>query len=309
MPYPAEHSARIREPGDFEAGSFRSKDIAEGIRIILGKLKDSGKWETQAYRFSIEKFTAQEAKKWLKDHDIDYISFEPATGKMNGFKFCDKEIKDIDDKGVVSFYFSAFDNVDSDNDITKRGAFSKTMVENRKRIKHVKNHDISLVPGVIKELGEDAVGAWARSQLILGTQTGHDTYEEYKAGAITEHSFRFDYMKYEDIADPNDKYSRIRTVSEYKLWEVSSLTGWGANEMTPTIDVKGEAKLWHDLEVLLKLKNGDFSDEYLKKVEQKITEILKHLQTLRATTDESEPEPFNAIKYLQTNLKILNNAI
>jgi uncharacterized protein len=210
---------------------------------------------------------------------------------MNGYKYLDSPVKDIDEKGIVTFYFSKFDNIDSDNDITKKGAFAKTIVENAKRIKHVKNHDIYVVPGVLKELGEDDFGAWARSQLILSTQTGHDTFEEYKAGAITEHSFRFDYIKFEDIADPQDKYNRVRTVTEYKLWEVSSLTGWGANEMTPVIDIKSEAKLWHDLEVLLKLQKGQFSDEYLQKAERKINEILKHLQTLRATTKEPEPEP------------------
>lgn len=35
--------------------------------------------ETQAYRFAKNKFTPQEAKSWLKKHDIKYISFEAAS--------------------------------------------------------------------------------------------------------------------------------------------------------------------------------------------------------------------------------------
>jgi HK97 family phage prohead protease len=224
------------------------------------------------------------------------------VNNMNGYKSLESPVKDISEKGIVSFYFSKFDNVDSDNDITKKGAFSKTMVDNRKRIKHVKNHDISIVPGVIKELGEDEYGAFAVSQLILGTQTGRDTYEEYKAGAITEHSFRFDYVKFQDALEGKE---RLRTVTEYKLWEVSSLTAWGANEMTPVFDIKSEANLLGQLDKLMKLTKGSFTDDYLKMVENRITEILQHLKTLRATTDEPEPEPFDAAKYLFNNLTIL----
>jgi hypothetical protein len=78
-PYPNEHSARIKNPDSFEKDSFRRKKIETGISIIIGRLKGETTTTTQAYRFSIKNFTATEAKKWLKDHDIKYISFEPAT--------------------------------------------------------------------------------------------------------------------------------------------------------------------------------------------------------------------------------------
>lgn len=78
MPYPNFHSARIRNPGDFKEDSFRTKNIASGINIIVGRLKGKTTTTTQAYRFDKDKFTAAEAKKWLKDHDIKYLSFEAA---------------------------------------------------------------------------------------------------------------------------------------------------------------------------------------------------------------------------------------
>jgi hypothetical protein len=68
-------------PDSFQADTMRSKDIAPGIRIIIGKKPGSSSMETQAYRFDSGKFTADEAKAWLKDHKIEYISFEAATGK------------------------------------------------------------------------------------------------------------------------------------------------------------------------------------------------------------------------------------
>ena len=82
MPYPNEHSARVRDPGDFQSDSFRRKNIEKGIDLILGKLKGESSMTTQAYRFDKTIFTVVEAKKWLKDHKINYISFEPAAKNM-----------------------------------------------------------------------------------------------------------------------------------------------------------------------------------------------------------------------------------
>jgi len=78
MPYPNEHAARIREPSRFDPESFRSKDLKNGIRIILGKLKGEDSMTVQAYRFSLDQFTSEEAKKWLEDNKVSYLKFELA---------------------------------------------------------------------------------------------------------------------------------------------------------------------------------------------------------------------------------------
>lgn len=81
-PYPNEHAARIESPDKFKEDSFRSKPVTEGVRIIIGRYKeDDGKTHVQAYRLHIDYFTAEEAKTWLKEHDVAYITFEPATGE------------------------------------------------------------------------------------------------------------------------------------------------------------------------------------------------------------------------------------
>lgn len=59
---------RIQEPGLFDPNSFRSKDIGNGIRLILGKKKGSDTMEAQAIRFDKPKWTIDSAKKWLSDH-------------------------------------------------------------------------------------------------------------------------------------------------------------------------------------------------------------------------------------------------
>ena len=78
MPYSGQHSNRILDPGKFEQDSFRRKNIAPGIDVILGKLKGESKMTVQTYRFDSSKYTAAEAKSWLKDHDISTSGFEPA---------------------------------------------------------------------------------------------------------------------------------------------------------------------------------------------------------------------------------------
>ena len=80
MPLPNEHAARLRDPGDFQPDSFRRKEIAPGISIIMGRLKGQQTMTAQSYRFSKDKFTAAQAKAWLKDHDVKNISFEEASG-------------------------------------------------------------------------------------------------------------------------------------------------------------------------------------------------------------------------------------
>ena len=88
MPYENQHAGRVKEPGLFKTESFRSKDIAPGVRIIMGKLKGSDSMTTQTYRFDSSKFSAEEARKWLKDHNIHILSFEPAeSGEMKKAKF------------------------------------------------------------------------------------------------------------------------------------------------------------------------------------------------------------------------------
>lgn len=88
MPYPTEHAARVQDPGDFLPDTMRSKDLAPGVRLIMGKLKkdgEKGAMTGQSYRFDAAKFTAAEAKAWLKEHEIEVLEFEPAIEKaMDG---------------------------------------------------------------------------------------------------------------------------------------------------------------------------------------------------------------------------------
>ena len=80
MPYPNYHSARVRNPNNFEPGSFRTITLPKGgVKAIIGRLKGQTSTTAQAYRFPVSKYTAEEARKWLKENKVKYIMFEKAT--------------------------------------------------------------------------------------------------------------------------------------------------------------------------------------------------------------------------------------
>lgn len=230
-----------------------------------------------------------ENKEQLSQIELNIKSLEKVGIKvknMSGFKSGEGspilQLKDFDSKkGVVSFYFSAFGNKDSDGDIIQKGAFTKTIKEFFSRIKHFKNHDRIKTPGVIKELHEDNHGAYAVSQLVP-TTLGKDTLIEYEHGIITEHSMGFGTLK-----EHNDETLKANVITEVKLWEVTSLNAWGANPNTPVNYVKDE-----DIEVMIKnietiLRSSNISDERGKELESKLLELVKGKKTIEQTKKKS----------------------
>lgn len=79
MPYPREHAARVIEPSSCEKDSFRRKVITEGVSAILAKMSGSDKLVVQSYRFAKSKFSPEQAKRWLRRHNVSAIKFEPSV--------------------------------------------------------------------------------------------------------------------------------------------------------------------------------------------------------------------------------------
>jgi HK97 family phage prohead protease len=203
------------------------------------------------------------------------------------------EIKSLDEKGIVQFYANTFGLVDTDKDRSLPGSFVKTISENVGRMRHLKWHDPRMMPGVIQEIKEDQVGLHVTSKLILSTQLGRETYEEYKAmfeaGKQMEHSVKVEAVKFDF------KTEGIREVSEWKLWEVSTLNAWGANKDSVAISLKHLAEATReDIEreiIFLKglLNITSYSDLKLEQIEKQkafLEKLEAGMQSERkATTD------------------------
>lgn len=192
-------------------------------------------------------------------------------------KSFEQSVKDVDTvQGIVSGYFSKFGNKDSDGDIIQKGAYTKTIQENFKRIKHLLDHDRTKAVGVIQELKEDDYGLYYVSK--AGRHTlGQDFLKMAEDGIITEHS-----VTIVPIKQKQSEELKANIITEVKMMEGSSLQFWGANEMTPIVGVKSESDLFDLINVLEKaLRNGTYSDETFKQIEKR----YKGLQDIFTSAD------------------------
>jgi len=58
---------RVQDPDKFD--KFRVKQITEGVKITLGKVKGTDRWEIQNYMFDKQRFKKREqVRKWLDTH-------------------------------------------------------------------------------------------------------------------------------------------------------------------------------------------------------------------------------------------------
>lgn len=208
-----------------------------------------------------------------------------------------QQIKGIDEKqGVVEIYVNAFDNEDTDGDISVRGSFAKTIQENGKRMKHFLNHSWANLIGVPLEMIEDENGLLVKSQLNLNKQIGRDVLEDYKLysehGKTLEHSIGVEAIK----RDEQDN----RYIKEWKLWEYSTLYGWGANVNTPLVGIKSmdEAK---DLFELM-LEKGRYS----KDRQQQIETLLGKTKALIEPSEDTQ-QMKSLISKLKETEKLINN--
>jgi HK97 family phage prohead protease len=146
-------------------------------------------------------------------------------------KNIDLKIKDFDEsKRLVAFYIVKFGSVDLHGDLF----IQESIFFKETNLKHFKNHDVNMPVGVVQEVSFDDFGYFAVSK-ILPTSIGNDTLIEYQLGAITQHSIG-GYIV--DGVWDKDHY----VVKKFDLFEVSTLTHWGAQPETPVISIKEKEK-------------------------------------------------------------------
>ncbi|WP_161492726.1 HK97 family phage prohead protease [Spirosoma sp. 209] len=197
------------------------------------------------------------------------------------------QIKDADPKtGVVTGYFSCFGNKDSDGDIIRPGAFTKTILENgpdsaKPRIKHLLDHRTNQSIGRLTVLKEDGFGLYYESQ-IGSHALGMDFLKMAESGLITEHSIGYSVIK----GNPTqDAYELL----ELKLYEGSSLQFYGANPNTPLTGIKSEGDLLHYLHLVdNQLHKGTLTDETFAQLQAHYDAISA---VLKAHKPPTEPEP------------------
>lgn len=181
------------------------------------------------------------------------------------------QVKGLDDaQGVVEAFANAYNNEDSDGDISHPTSFVKTVAEGLKKIRVLKNHDPSLMIGVPKEIDPaDAYGLKTVTQFNMNTALGRDMYHDVKL--ITDNNQEADLSIGYRVVRRDQKNTKI--IMEYKLREYSFLTAWGANSMAIATGVKSIKDIPALMDHLTKMYNLPYSDTRLIQVEN----ILKAL--------------------------------
>lgn len=208
------------------------------------------------------------------------------------------ELKDVDKASrKVVVYLAKFDNVDSDGDVIRKGAFAKSLQEHgvdsnsNRKIAFLRHHDWQQPIGKFTELKEDNNGLYGVAEMGR-TTIAEDAWKDYEDGIIREHSIGFQYIKdkmkfIEDSTMPTKGFYEVK---EVKLFEGSAVT-FGANSLTNVLSVTKGA----DRATLIDTLNTNFNST-----------LKTLLETLK--TSESAFELEMKLKYINSQLVQLANA-
>jgi HK97 family phage prohead protease len=221
---------------------------------------------------------------------------------MNKFLDFAFEVKSIDaEQGIIEGYASTFGNMDQGFDIVDRGAFAKTLRENRGRVPILADHDPRRQIGWNLVAQEDDRGLYVKGQLdVKENQLARERFSLVKQALELDVKYGFS-IGYSTIkAEPDPTNVSIRRLKELKLWEYSLVTFPMNTEAAVTA-----AKHWasgpsieENLERFVAAMKGSGYDE---------SQILSALGS-RAATRKNEPDKKTVHSVLQ-QLEKLNNMI
>jgi HK97 family phage prohead protease len=213
------------------------------------------------------------------------------------FKQLSYDLKDLDTtKGVVTAYANVYNFKDSDGDVSAYGSFDKTVNENFKRIRVLKDHNPTMMIGVPLAIDtKDTYGLLTTSQFNMNKPLGKDMFTDVKlmheSGLNAELSIGYRVMQ----RDQKDK----SIIKEYKLMEYSFLSSWGANQLSTVQDIKSIKNHYGLMELIQKSYDLDYSDERLRQIEN----LLKSLDKEPSNDDTQNLEP------IIDTLKIFRNSL
>lgn len=195
-------------------------------------------------------------------------------------------VKDLDEtKGIVTAYANVYLNEDSDGDISMPGCFNKTVSENRKRIRVLKDHNTHITLGVPIEINtNDPYGLKTITQFNLKKEVSRDMFTDIILANQHDLNSELSIGYGKTIRDPKDS----RKITEYSwLGEYSFLSSWAANELALVGDIKSIKSHYGIMELLTKAYNLPYSDTRLQQIENILKSLTK--EPGNSTTLENEP--------------------
>lgn len=183
------------------------------------------------------------------------------------------EIK-ADKQGLVTAYASVFGNVDSYGDIVQKGAFTKTLLESKSKIKALRDHDFYRIAGKPVEVEQDNTGLLTVTKM-MPTDIGRETLILIEENAIEELS-----IGYQTVQADYDDRTGGRNLRELKLFEYSFLGFPAANPLALVQSVKSASDLEQAIKTWHRILDVDFkAGKVLSKGNAK--KVLAALEALR----------------------------
>ena len=216
------------------------------------------------------------------------------------FKQLSYDLKELDEgKGIVTAYANAYNFKDSDGDISAYGSFDKTVSENFKRIRVLKDHNPTMMIGVPLMIDtKDTYGLLTTSQFNMQKDLGRDMFQDVKL--MHENNLNAELSIGYKVMQRDVKNKSI--INEYKLMEYSFLSSWGANELSTVQGIKSIKSTYGILEIIEKSYNLDYSDNRLRQIEA----LLKSLSNEPSETDTLNEKPIilESLKSLTQSLNL-----
>lgn len=151
-----------------------------------------------------------------KRRDVKFLTFP--------FEFKEVDNDNQEKEGVISGYASTFGNIDLGFDRVMKGAFKKTLQENKGKVPVLADHNPYDQIGWGTKAKEDNKGLQVEASIMLDVQKGKERYSLAKKamelGAPAGISIGYATIK----ATPDSKNPRIRNLEELKLYEYSLVT-------------------------------------------------------------------------------------
>jgi len=184
-------------------------------------------------------------------------------------------ISDLDDvKGIVRAFANVYDFEDSDGDISAKGSFKRTVNNNWKRMRVLKDHKTDISLGIPLEANADnEYGLDTVTQFFMHKTIAKDMYYDIKMMMEAPKPLNPELSIGYSVVERDKKDRRI--ITEYKLHEYSFLTSWAANALSVATDLKSIKDYYGVLELLTKMYDVPYSDPRLKQIETVLQSLSK----------------------------------
>ncbi len=236
----------------------------------------------------------------------------------------EKAVKDVDlSERIVSGIFNSYFYIDSDMDMLLPGCAAKSIQERGagstkgNKIKHLKDHDWSKNIARIDVLDEREIEIDGRKMQGIYHESFYpestdstDQLIKIQEGLYDARSIGFRYINLEYVEEGMEDFDKFLAmavnpekgeeagyfyvVKEIQLWEGSDVS-FGANQLTPTLGVKGlnkqllQSKLNDKLDICKTMfKSGNISDEGFHRLDMEMKQIKSYIATL---TEWQTPKP------------------